>query len=77
MGYLPVETRHGHRGLFAGRRRRIKAWFKSFTRGEISDLTSLIYDAREHAIGLIRDEAETSAPTTWSASRPTFTKWAT
>jgi hypothetical protein len=28
-----------------------------FTRGEISDLTSLIYDAREHAIGLIRDEA--------------------
>ena len=26
-------------------------------RGEISELTSLIYDAREHAIGLIRDEA--------------------
>ena len=35
----------------------VKAMFKSFTRGEISDLTSLIYDAREHAIGLIRDEA--------------------
>src|SRR5215831_14288375 len=27
---------------------------KSFTRGEMSDLTTLIYDAREHAIGLIR-----------------------
>ena len=35
----------------------LKAVFKSLTRGEISDLTSLIYDAREHAIGLIRDEA--------------------
>ena len=31
--------------------------FKSFSRGEISDLTSLIYDAREHAIGLLKDEA--------------------
>ncbi len=30
---------------------------KSFVRGEVSDLTSLIYAAREHAIGLIRDEA--------------------
>ncbi len=34
------------------------AAFKSFSRGEINDLTSLIYDAREHAIGLIRDEAD-------------------
>jgi hypothetical protein len=31
--------------------------FKSFSRGEISDLTSLVYDAREHALGLIKDEA--------------------
>jgi uncharacterized protein YbjQ (UPF0145 family) len=29
----------------------------SFSRGEVTELTSLIYDAREHAIGLIRDEA--------------------
>jgi uncharacterized protein YbjQ (UPF0145 family) len=36
----------------------IMSWFKSFSRGEISNLTSLIYDAREHAIGLIRDEAD-------------------
>jgi uncharacterized protein YbjQ (UPF0145 family) len=35
----------------------IKALFASFARGEIDTLTSLIYDAREHAIGLIRDEA--------------------
>jgi hypothetical protein len=33
------------------------AMFKGMVRGEISELTSLIYDAREHAIGLIRDEA--------------------
>jgi hypothetical protein len=33
------------------------AFFKSFTRGEVNELTSLIYEAREHAIGLIRDEA--------------------
>ena len=36
----------------------VKALFKSFARGEISDLTTLIYDAREHAIGLIKDEAD-------------------
>jgi hypothetical protein len=33
------------------------AMFKGMARGEISELTSLIYEAREHAIGLIRDEA--------------------
>ena len=35
----------------------LKAMFKSLSKGEIHDLTSLIYDAREHAIGLIADEA--------------------
>jgi hypothetical protein len=35
----------------------VMAALKSFSRGEVSELTSLIYDAREHAIGLIRDEA--------------------
>jgi uncharacterized protein YbjQ (UPF0145 family) len=33
------------------------AALKSFSRGEVNELTSLIYDAREHAIGLIRQEA--------------------
>ena len=33
------------------------AVLSSFSRGEIDPLTTLIYDAREHAIGLIRDEA--------------------
>jgi uncharacterized protein YbjQ (UPF0145 family) len=33
------------------------AALKSFSRGEINDLTSLVYQAREHAIGMIRQEA--------------------
>jgi uncharacterized protein YbjQ (UPF0145 family) len=36
----------------------VMAALKSFVRGEISDLTSLIYDAREHALGLLKREAE-------------------
>jgi uncharacterized protein YbjQ (UPF0145 family) len=35
----------------------LKAALQSMTRGEVGPLTTLIYDAREHAIGLIRDEA--------------------
>jgi len=35
-----------------------KAMIKSFTRGEISDLTSLIHDARESAIGRLKSEAD-------------------
>ena len=58
MGYMPLKLVLGTAvyslGLFGG----LKAMLKSFSRGEISDLTSLIYDAREHAIGLIKREAE-------------------
>ena len=58
LGYMPLKLVLGTAvyslGLIGG----LKAMFKSFSRGEISDLTSLIYDAREHAIGLIKQEAE-------------------
>ncbi len=58
LGYAPLKLVLGTAvyslGLIGG----IKAMFKSFSRGEISDLTSLIYEAREHAIGMIRREAE-------------------
>src|SRR5258708_24675643 len=37
----------------------VMAMFKGMARGEISELSSLIYDAREHAIGLLREEANT------------------
>lgn len=57
LGYMPLKLVLGTAvyslGLIGG----LKAMFKSFSRGEISDLTSLIYDAREHAIGLLKDEA--------------------
>jgi len=57
MGYMPIKLVLGTAvyslGLIGG----IKAMFKSIVRGEISDLTSLVYDAREHAIGLLRAEA--------------------
>lgn len=58
MGYMPLKLVLGTAvyslGFFGG----LKAMFKSFSRGEVSDLTSLVYDAREHAIGLIKREAE-------------------
>ena len=57
LGFMPLKLVLGTAvyslGLIGG----LKAMFKSFTRGEISDLTSLIYDAREHAIGLLKAEA--------------------
>ncbi len=58
MGYLPLKLVMGTAVYSLGVAGGIMSWFKSFSRGEISDLTTLIYDAREHAIGLIRDEAE-------------------
>src|SRR5437660_375537 len=57
MGYMPLKLVLGTAVYSLGMVGGVKALFKSFTRGEISDLTSLVYDAREHAIGLIRDEA--------------------
>jgi uncharacterized protein YbjQ (UPF0145 family) len=58
IGYLPLKLVMGTAVYSLGAAGGIMSWFKSFARGEISDLTSLIYDAREHAIGLIRDEAD-------------------
>ena len=57
MGYLPIKLVLGTAVYSLGVVGGMTAFFKSFSRGEISELTSLIYDAREHAIGLIRDEA--------------------
>lgn len=58
MGYMPLKLVLGTAvyslGFFGG----LKAMFKSFTRGELNDLTSLIYDARHHAVGLIKKEAD-------------------
>ncbi len=58
MGYAPLKLVLGTAVYSLGIIGGLKAMFKSFSRGEISDLTSLVYDAREHAIGLIKAEAE-------------------
>jgi uncharacterized protein YbjQ (UPF0145 family) len=58
MGYMPLKLVLGTAVYSLGILGGLKAILKSFVRGEISDLTSLIYEAREHAIGLIRDEAK-------------------
>jgi len=57
MGYLPIKLVLGTAVYSLGIVGGMTSFFKSFVRGEVSELTSLIYDAREHAIGLIRDEA--------------------
>lgn len=57
LGYMPTSLLLGSSVYSLGVVGGIKALFKSVVRGEISDLTSLIYDARAHAIGLIRTEA--------------------
>jgi uncharacterized protein YbjQ (UPF0145 family) len=58
MGYMPLKLVLGTAVYSLGLLGGLKAMFKSLVRGEISDLTTLIYDAREHAIGLITDEAK-------------------
>jgi uncharacterized protein YbjQ (UPF0145 family) len=58
LGYVPVKLVLGTAVYSLGVMGGLMAAFKSFARGEISDLTSLIYDAREHALGLLRREAE-------------------
>ena len=57
LGYLPLKLVLGTAVYSLGVVGGLKAALASFSRGEVSDLTSLIYDAREHAIGLIAAEA--------------------
>jgi uncharacterized protein YbjQ (UPF0145 family) len=57
MGYMPLKLVLGTAVYSLGVVGGLMAMFRGLSRGEIPELTSLIYDAREHAIGLIRDEA--------------------
>lgn len=57
MGYAPLKLLLGTSVYSLGFVGGISSAFKSFMRGEISELTKLIYDARENALGIIRDEA--------------------
>jgi len=57
MGYMPLKLVLGTAVYSLGVMGGLKAMFQGLGRGEVPGLTSLIYDAREHAIGLIREEA--------------------
>jgi uncharacterized protein YbjQ (UPF0145 family) len=58
LGYIPLRLVLGTAVYSLGFVGGIVSALKSIARGEIQELTSLIYEAREHAIGLIAAEAE-------------------
>jgi len=58
MGYAPMKLVLATAVYSLGVVGNVKSLFKSFVRGEISDLTTLIYDAREHALDMLRKEAD-------------------
>src|SRR5258708_38819564 len=57
LGLMPLKLVLGTAVYSLGLVGGVMAMFKGLARGEISELTTLIYDAREHAIGLIPAEA--------------------
>ncbi len=58
LGFMPLKLVMGTAVYSLGFVGGLAAALKSFARGEISELTTLIYDARAHAIGLIANEAK-------------------
>src|SRR6185369_197536 len=58
MGHAPVKLVLGTAVFSLGIVGGIMAALKSFSKGEVTDLSSLVYQAREHAIGMIRQEAQ-------------------
>jgi uncharacterized protein YbjQ (UPF0145 family) len=58
MGYVPVKIVMGTAVYSLGMAGGIMSWLKSFKRGEIPELTNMVYEAREHALDLIEQEAE-------------------
>jgi uncharacterized protein YbjQ (UPF0145 family) len=58
LGYEPVKLVLGTAVYSLGIVGGITSAFKAFVKGEISELTNMIYEAREHAIDLIEKEAE-------------------
>ena len=57
LGYAPMKLLLGTSVYSLGLVGGISSALKSFVRGEINELTRMIYDARENAIGIINDEA--------------------
>jgi uncharacterized protein YbjQ (UPF0145 family) len=57
MGYMPIQLVLGVSVYSLGFVGGVTAFLKSFSRGEISELTTLIYEARENAIARIAQDA--------------------
>lgn len=58
MGYAPVKMLIGTSVYSLGLVGGITSMLKSFVKGEISELSSLIYEARENALAIINKEAD-------------------
>jgi uncharacterized protein YbjQ (UPF0145 family) len=58
LGYAPIKLLMSTAIYSLGLTGSFLAAFKSFTRGEISDLTRLVHDAREIAIDRLKSEAD-------------------
>jgi len=58
MGYAPLRLLLGTSVYSLGLVGGVTSFLKSFKRGEITELTRLIYDARENALGIINEEAK-------------------
>lgn len=58
MGYAPIRLLLGTSVYALGFAGGLTAFFKSFARGEIDEVTRLVYDARENSLEHIRLEAE-------------------
>ncbi len=57
LGYAPLRLVFGTSVYSIGFAGGVSAFFQSFGRGEVDEVTRLIYDARENCLGHIRDEA--------------------
>jgi uncharacterized protein YbjQ (UPF0145 family) len=57
LGYMPIKVLISTSVYSLGAIGGIKAAFQSLVRGELGDLTTLIYDAREHVFDRLKNEA--------------------
>ena len=58
LGYAPLRLVLGTSVYALGFAGGVSAFFRSFSRGEVDDVTRMVYDARENALNHIRIEAE-------------------
>jgi uncharacterized protein YbjQ (UPF0145 family) len=57
MGMAPVKIVMGAAVYSLGVAGGLKTWLQSFKKGELNELTRLVYEAREHALDMVEQEA--------------------